>query len=278
MAADTHFMRPVAAVIVAVLALPAPALAAHVGDLDCGDFTTQPEAQAHMDAHPGDPDQLDGTDGDGVACESLPQKHIAGGTAPSTSSGPSEPPAAAPSTAPAPPPASDAPAPPPSAAPGSAAKPPLTGSSRVVRYRRVRVIRVVDGDTLVVRLQNRMRRTVRVLGIQAPQRGACGARSATAQMKRLLPRARKRRLVTLTTDAAAPTRDPRGRLLVYVDGQGKDYGRTMLRAGRARLGRDGAAPSRAAALRRAELRAAAAGAGLWRTCFTRTSETGPLDR
>jgi hypothetical protein len=41
------------------------------GDLNCSDFATQAEAQAHLDASPGDPDGLDGN-GDGVACESLP--------------------------------------------------------------------------------------------------------------------------------------------------------------------------------------------------------------
>ena len=41
------------------------------GDLDCGDFETQQEAQAVLDANPDDPNYLDG-DGDGEACESLP--------------------------------------------------------------------------------------------------------------------------------------------------------------------------------------------------------------
>lgn len=43
----------------------------HSGDKDCGDFATQEEAQAHLEAHQGDPDGLDG-DKDGIACESLP--------------------------------------------------------------------------------------------------------------------------------------------------------------------------------------------------------------
>lgn len=41
-------------------------------DLNCSDFDTQPEAQAHLDADPDDPDGLD-RDGDGIACENLPQ-------------------------------------------------------------------------------------------------------------------------------------------------------------------------------------------------------------
>lgn len=40
-------------------------------DLDCGDFATQGEAQAELDADPSDPHGLDADD-DGVACEDLP--------------------------------------------------------------------------------------------------------------------------------------------------------------------------------------------------------------
>ncbi|MDA0182239.1 Ig-like domain-containing protein [Solirubrobacter phytolaccae] len=42
----------------------------YTGDRDCDDFSTQAAAQAWMNAHPGDPDGLDG-DNDGWACESL---------------------------------------------------------------------------------------------------------------------------------------------------------------------------------------------------------------
>lgn len=40
-------------------------------DLDCGDFTTQEQAQAVLDSDQSDPNGLDG-DNDGIACESLP--------------------------------------------------------------------------------------------------------------------------------------------------------------------------------------------------------------
>jgi micrococcal nuclease len=49
---------------------PAPAPAG--GDLDCSDFATQAEAQQVYDANPSDPNDLDGSPEDGVACESLP--------------------------------------------------------------------------------------------------------------------------------------------------------------------------------------------------------------
>ena len=41
-------------------------------DCNCGDFATWAEAKAVFDAFPGDPHGLDGTDQDGIPCESLP--------------------------------------------------------------------------------------------------------------------------------------------------------------------------------------------------------------
>lgn len=58
-------------VLAAALMLAGPANADHSGELNCTDFSTQPEAQAHLEAHPGDPDALD-RDSDGMACEGLP--------------------------------------------------------------------------------------------------------------------------------------------------------------------------------------------------------------
>ncbi len=48
---------------------PKQAPAILTGDVDCGDFATQAEAQAYL--LPGDPHRLD-ADGDGQACDSLP--------------------------------------------------------------------------------------------------------------------------------------------------------------------------------------------------------------
>jgi hypothetical protein len=56
-----------------------PAVAGHSGDLDCvPDFTFREDAQAHLEAHPGDPDNLDGNDNDGLACEDLPSRGTGG--------------------------------------------------------------------------------------------------------------------------------------------------------------------------------------------------------
>ncbi|WP_328645641.1 excalibur calcium-binding domain-containing protein [Amycolatopsis sp. NBC_00348] len=54
-----------------------------VGDVDCGNFTYQEEAQAVLDATPGDPNNLD-SDKDGIACESLPHRPVQNTTTPTT--------------------------------------------------------------------------------------------------------------------------------------------------------------------------------------------------
>ncbi|MYW70486.1 calcium-binding protein [Streptomyces sp. SID8379] len=53
---------------VAGAALVPTAGVAHAADKDCADFSSQAQAQAWFDTHPGDPDRLD-RDRDGQACE-----------------------------------------------------------------------------------------------------------------------------------------------------------------------------------------------------------------
>lgn len=60
----------------------APALAASGADRDCGDFASQAEAQATLDADPSDPNRLDGDD-DGRACEAFDYPSSGGSTDPS---------------------------------------------------------------------------------------------------------------------------------------------------------------------------------------------------
>lgn len=120
--------------IAALVGLPSTAAATHTGDLDCPDFPSQAAAQSHLDAHPGDPDGLDG-DADAKPCETLPCP-CAGAPAPAA-----------------------APPPPPAAAPAPLAVP-LTSTARVVR--------VVDGDTLSVRLPTGATVNVRLIGIDTP--------------------------------------------------------------------------------------------------------------
>jgi endonuclease YncB( thermonuclease family) len=95
-----------------------------------------------------------------------------------------------------------------------------------------RVTRVVDGDTVDVRLDGGRAERVRVLGIDTPERGDCGSAAATAATRQLAGG----RHVTLVGDATQDTRDRYGRLLAYVwlPG-GRDLGYRLVATGHARV-------------------------------------------
>lgn len=83
-----------------------------------------------------------------------------------------------------------------------------------------RVTRVVDGDTVVVSTGA----TVRLLGIDTPERGQCGYREATENMRRLT----QGKAVTLT---GGTTKDRYGRLVRYVGAGRVDAGLEQIKAG-----------------------------------------------
>lgn len=217
------------------------AAATHGYDKNCSDFSSQAEAQHHMNAHPGDPDRLDGSDQDGRACESNPCPCYYG-----TGSG-SQQPAPGPSPAPTPAPS---PAPTPSPAPSPSLPPPVTSpapaaadgdpTAKTRRYR-ARISRVIDGDTVSVRLKRSgKRRTVRLIGIDAPElRGKreCGAVKAKRLMRKWLTKKtrgrRKGRTVRLVTDPSQARYDRYGRMLAYVQlaKRNRDVGRRLLSKG-----------------------------------------------
>ncbi|MGV1008671.1 MAG: thermonuclease family protein [Dermatophilaceae bacterium] len=85
------------------------------------------------------------------------------------------------------------------------------------------VAHVVDGDTLDVAGVGR----IRVIGIDTPERGACGYEQASALMRRLV----LGRTVTLTAAPAKDHADRYGRLLRYVDVAGVDAGLAEVKAG-----------------------------------------------
>jgi endonuclease YncB( thermonuclease family) len=232
--------RPVALLwaVGALMALPSPAAATATADVDCPDFANQAAAQSHLIAHPGDPDGLDG-DHDGVACESLPCPCAGDG-------------------APAP-----APAPAPAAAPAPVAS---------AQASTARVVRVVDGDTLEVRLTTGQTVTVRLIGIDTPETKKpgtpveCGGLDATARMRKLAFSHGIGRTVTVTSDPTQDRVDRFGRLLAYVDGARVDFGRTMISSGWARTYVFKRDFGRVAGYRRAQASARAARRGVPRKC------------
>ncbi len=183
-----QLVRALALAIVALgLGFSAPAPASAVIDRDCGDFASQAAAQNFfLNAGGGDPHRLD-DDGDGVACESNPCPCIGrGNTAPQQFAD--------------------------------------TGNDQTDAQQGPRtyretgnVVRVVDGDTLRVRLRGGAQVSVRMLGIDTPERGRCGANDATANLRRLSPVGSTVHLVSDRTQAA---KDRYGRLLRYVQRQG----------------------------------------------------------
>ena len=62
----------VAVVLAAGISIPLAGTAFAADVYNCDNFTYQEEAQAVLDQDRSDPNQLDGTDNDGRACESLP--------------------------------------------------------------------------------------------------------------------------------------------------------------------------------------------------------------
>jgi micrococcal nuclease len=130
-----------------------------------------------------------------------------------------------------------------------------------------RVERVVDGDTVVVRVDGRDER-VRYIGMDTPESVKpgtpvqCFAEAAAAANRRLVGG----RSVRLVPDAEA--RDRYGRLLAYVyrEPDGLFVNAELVRRGYARLLTIPPNVAHAGQMRRLARRARAAGRGLWSRC------------
>ncbi|MGN6575296.1 MAG: thermonuclease family protein [Nocardioides sp.] len=191
---------PVLALVAAMFAVIGPVSSASAADMDCADFSTQKAAQTFFLNHGGpssDPHRLD-YDGDGIACESNPCPCYVQKVLPLVGSS-------------------------------------TTGPKAVVQ--RARVVYVVDGDTVDVRLGSGAKRRVRLLGIDTPEVYGgveCGGPQASRSMKRMLPKGTR---VKLTSDPSQDLKDRYGRLLRYVTkvSTGKDVNRRQVYKGLARV-------------------------------------------
>ena len=216
------------ALLVGGLLLTAPA--AHAVDYDCADFDTQAQAQKYL--LPGDPHRLD-ADHDGVACDSLP--------CPCSGAKPNKP----------------------QATPAPKGK----HKKQKTLVQGARIVRVVDGDTVVAKIDKGAQRYVRLLGINAPEVSGgvqCYGREATERLRVILPAGTRVRLVSDPSQARV---DRYGRLLRYIGKSGLDVDRRLVALGAARVYVYAHKPfKRVKAYRAAERAAKAADRGLWGAC------------
>lgn len=177
-----RLIRALGLIIIALgLTSFAQAPATAVVDRDCGDFPSQAAAQNFFLANGGpqsDPHGLD-SEGDGIACESNPCPCIGRGT--------------------------------------NTQNPVTTPPPPKVYRETGNVTQIVDGDTLKVRLRTGGVVSVRMLGINTPERGRCGSDEATDNLGKLAP---VRSTVHLVSDPSQAAKDRYGRLLRYVKRQG----------------------------------------------------------
>lgn len=130
-----------------------------------------------------------------------------------------------------------------------------------------RVVEVVDGDTIRIELDGEQER-VRLIGINAPERGECLADAATDRLQELVGG----RDVDLLVDRT--DRDQYGRLLRHVEVEGLDVGAELVRDGFA-LARDYPPDTERSDEYGAAQRAAEdAGVGMWATDACGSASTG----
>lgn len=135
---------------------------------------------------------------------------------------------------------------------------------------RGKVTRVVDGDTIHVRVGKKTEK-VRLLGIDAPERGACFSDQAAAQLRRFV----MSKIVRLQGDRTQARRDSFSRLLAYVHlANGKDVEIELLRGGYVTVYVYKNRPfARLVQYEAAEKYAAGAKFGSWASCHAPTTAT-----
>ena len=239
-----HVARTLALIVAGGLVGLGQVPATAIIDRDCGDFVSQAAAQVFMIASgAGDPHGLDGSDNDGRACESNPcpcgtttvPQPFAGNTNGTQTGGGQT---------------------------GSGST-----SSNVVRRNVGNIVKVIDGDTLKVRIRGTGIRDIRIIGIDTPEVYGgvqCGGRRASQRMGALAPVGST---VTLISDPSQDDRDRYGRLLRYVERNGKDVGRAQVNLGEAKVYVFDRPFRRTSGYNRVQRDARRDGRGSWRRCW-----------
>lgn len=124
---------------------------------------------------------------------------------------------------------------------------------------------VADGDTIQVEIGARSE-YVRLIGIDTPEvsgRSECGGPRASASMKRMVEPGDRVRLVP---DRSQGNRDQYGRLLRYVQFEGRDLGRQQVVRGWASVYVFDRAFKRVESYRRSAKKAKKRNRGIWTEC------------
>jgi endonuclease YncB( thermonuclease family) len=124
------------------------------------------------------------------------------------------------------------------------------------------VSRVVDGDTVDVRLTSGRTERIRLIGIDTPERGECDAAKATAYARSLA----QGRAAVLQGDTTQAKRDRYGRLLAYAWIGGHDLGQQQLARGLAKVYVYDRPFQRLAGYQQAERAGKTRADGIWRAC------------
>ncbi len=225
------FALPVLSLLAAMLVALGPSASASLADRDCADFATQKAAQIFFlsNGGPASDPHRLDYDSDGIACESNPCTCYYKKTLPDGST--------------------------------------TTQPKQVIQ--KARVINVVDGDTVDVRLSSGAERRIRMVGIDTPEVYGgveCGGPEASRSLKKLLPRGAAVRLVS---DPSQDLKDRYGRLLRYVTkvSTGKDVNRQQIARGWAQVYVYNNNPfNRVASYRTAQQSAVVADRGMWGMC------------
>ena len=136
------------------------------------------------------------------------------------------------------------------------------------------VTRVIDGDTIEVRLVGGKIDRVRLIGIKSPDVGACWSSEASADMRELT----SGKLVWLLGDATQGNRDRDRHLLAYVVlPGGSEIGLELIKRGDAKVYVRKRRFKQLATYRKAEAEAKAASAGLW-ACGADSKPSKPKSR
>ena len=135
-----------------------------------------------------------------------------------------------------------------------------------IKVQRAKIVRVIDGDTMLVDLAKGPKARVRLLGIDTPEvfgGKECWGPQASRFAKRILPKGTR---VVLRSDSSQPLKDRYSRLLRYMQLKTYDISKVQLLMGNAKVLVVGKRFGRYDAYRKAAKKARQHRRGLWAAC------------